>query len=126
MLPVVPVVQGAIAGTAQAVESARPFIDGPFGVANADDLYGAAALVTLADHPRDGTPGDHVLVGYHLKDTVITDEAVTRGLCEIGGDGYLSRIVENRVLRVAGATGRERPVGPQVPDPRSDAGEEHK
>ena len=42
-LPVVPVVQGAIAGTAQAVESARPFIDGPFGVANADDLYGALA-----------------------------------------------------------------------------------
>ena len=39
-LPVHPVVQGAIAGTAQAVESARPFVDGPFGVANADDLYG--------------------------------------------------------------------------------------
>ena len=39
-LPVEPVVQGPIAGTAQAVESARPFVDGPFGVANADDLYG--------------------------------------------------------------------------------------
>ncbi len=99
--PVEPVIQGTIAGTAQAVESARPFIDGPFGVANADDLYGQKAIATLADHLREGAAGEHVLVGYHLKDTVITDEAVTRGLCEIGGDGYLSRIVENRVLRVA-------------------------
>jgi len=77
--PVVPVVQGAIAGTAQAVESARPFIDGPFGVANADDLYGAAALVTLADQLRDGTPGDHLLVGYHLRDTVLTTARLPEG-----------------------------------------------
>jgi hypothetical protein len=98
--PVVPVVQGAIAGTAQAVESARPFIDGPFGVANADDLYGAAALVTLADQLRDGTPGAHVLVGYHLRDTVLTDSPVTRGLCETDKDGFLARIVEQRMQRL--------------------------
>jgi hypothetical protein len=99
--PVVPVVQGAIAGTAQAVESARPFIDGPFGVANADDLYGAAALVTLADQLRDGTPGDHLLVGYHLRDTVLTDSPVTRGLCETDKDGFLARIVEQRMQRLS-------------------------
>ena len=100
-LPVVPVVQGAIAGTAQAVESARPFIDGPFGVANADDLYGALALVKLADHLHDGTPGDHVLVGYHLRDTVITDSPVTRGLCETDADDFLARIVEQKMQRLS-------------------------
>jgi MobA-like NTP transferase protein len=100
-LPVVPVVQGPIAGTAQAVESARPFIDGPFGVANADDLYGEKAIATLAAELRKGAAGEHVLVGYHLKDTVITDDAVTRGLCETGSDGYLSRVVENQVRRLA-------------------------
>jgi hypothetical protein len=100
-LPVVPVVQGPIAGTAQAVESARPFIDGPFGVANADDLYGEKAIATLATELRKGAASEHVVVGYHLKDTIITDETVTRGLCETGADGYLSRVVENQVQRLA-------------------------
>jgi hypothetical protein len=114
-LPVVPVVQGAIAGTAQAVESARPFIDGPFGVANADDLYGAAALVTLADHLRDGTSGDHVLVGYHLRDTVITDSPVTRGLCETGEDEFLARLVEQRMQRLPGGEFEGSPIaGPDA------------
>src|SRR5271165_7003921 len=70
-LPVHPVIQGAIAGTAQAVESARPFVDGPFGVANADDLYGQEAIGALAEHLRTGAAGEHVLVGYHLRNTVI-------------------------------------------------------
>lgn len=99
-LPVVPVIQGQIAGTAQAVESARPFIDGPFGVANADDLYGEKAIAILASELRKGAPSEHVLVGYRLADTVITDDTVTRGVCESGGDGYLSRIVENQVRRI--------------------------
>jgi hypothetical protein len=110
-LPVEPVVQGPIAGTAQAVESARPFVDGPFGVANADDLYGQEAIGALAEHLRTGAAGEHVLVGYHLRNTVITDEAVTRGLCEIGGDGYLSRIVEHRVQRLAGGGFEGSPRG---------------
>jgi hypothetical protein len=99
-LAVVPVVQGAIAGTAQAVESARPFVDGPFAVANADDLYGAPALSTLADHLVNGSPGDHVLVSYRLRDTVITDSPVTRGLCETDLEGFLARIVEQRMQRL--------------------------
>ncbi|MGD0439775.1 MAG: NTP transferase domain-containing protein [Acidimicrobiales bacterium] len=114
-LPVVPVVQGAIAGTAQAVESARPFIDGPFGVANADDLYGGPALVTLAAHLHNGAAGDHVLVGYHLRDTVITDSPVTRGLCETDKDDYLARIVEQRMQRLADGTFEGSPIaGPDA------------
>ncbi len=124
-LPVVPVVQGAIAGTAQAVESARPFIDGPFGVANADDLYGAAALVTLADHLHDGTPGDHVLVGYHLRDTVITDSTVTRGLCETGKDDFLTRIVEQRMRRLPDGAFEGSPIaGPDTGRVQRLSGEE--
>lgn len=114
-LPVEPVVQGAIAGTAQAVESARPFIDGPFGVANADDLYGAKAITTLADELRKGLPGEHVLVGYQLRDTVISDDEVTRGLCETGADGYLSRIVEHKVRRRPDGSFEGSPIaGPET------------
>jgi hypothetical protein len=109
-LLVVPVVQGAIAGTAQAVASARPFIDGPFGVANADDLYGATALVTLAGHLRDATAGDHVLVAYHLRNTVLTDSPVIRGLCETGENDFLARIVEQRMQRLPDGSFEGTPI----------------
>ncbi|MGO9962816.1 MAG: NTP transferase domain-containing protein [Acidimicrobiales bacterium] len=114
-LPVVPVVQGPIAGTAQAVESARPFVNGPFAVANADDLYGAKALSTLADHLVNGSPGDHLLVSYHLRDTVITDSPVTRGLCETDREGFLARIVEQRMQRLPDGTFDGSPIaGPDA------------
>ncbi len=114
-LLVVPVVQGAIAGTAQAVASARPFIDGPFGVANADDLYGATALVTLAGHLHDGTAGDHVLVGYHLRNTVLTDSPVIRGLCKTGENDFLARIVEQRMQRLPDGSFEGSPIaGPDA------------
>jgi hypothetical protein len=92
------------------VESARPFIDGPFGVANADDLYGAKAISTLADHLRKGNPGEHVVVAYQLKDTVITDDAVTRGLCEADENGYLSRVVEHKVRRLEDGSFEGAPI----------------
>src|SRR5271165_5027494 len=93
-LPVEAVTQGPVSGTAQAVASARPAIDGPFGVANADDLYGKAAIEALAAHLLTGAPSEHVLVAYRLADTVLTDATVTRGVCVTGGDGVLERIVE--------------------------------
>ena len=114
-LVVEPVIQGAIAGTAQAVASARPFVDGPFGVANADDLYGTAAVVTLAEQLSVGAPGEHVLVSYHLKDTVLTDAPVTRGLCETGKDGLLDRVVEHSVQRLDDGSFEGSPLaGPET------------
>lgn len=109
-LPVQSVVQGTIAGTAQAVASARAFVDGPFGVANADDLYGAKAISTLADEMRIGVGDEHLLVSYRLSETVITDAEVTRGLCVIGEDGYLSRIVEHKVRRLSDGTFEAAPL----------------
>lgn len=124
-LPVVPVIQGPIAGTAQAVESARPFIDGPFGVANVDDLYGKKAIEILATELRKASPGEHVLVAYHLNDTVITDEVVTRGLCEIGSDRYLSRIVEHKVKRLEQGGFEGTPLAGQgAGEPRQLSGQE--
>ena len=57
--------------------------------------------MTLAEQLRVGAPGEHVLVCYRLKDTVITDAPVTRGLCETGDDGFLDRVVEHSVQRLA-------------------------
>jgi len=124
-LPVVPVVQGSIAGTAQAVESARPFVDGPFGVVNADDLYGTPAIVALSTQLRDGAPGEHVIVSYRLEDTILTDAPVTRGVCEIGDDGFLNRVVEHSVRRLPGGGFEALPLaGRGEQKPRRLSGEE--
>ena len=114
-LAVTPVTQGPIAGTAQAVASARPALSGPFGVANADDLYGARAFAALAGNLRDGAPGEHVLVAYRLADTVLTDAAVTRGVCEAGADHYLTRVVEQSVRRQHDRSFEAAPIaGPEA------------
>jgi hypothetical protein len=97
------------------VASARAFVDGPFGVANADDLYGAPAFAALADRLRDGPAGEHALVGYRLANTVITDDPVTRGLCETTDDGFLKHVAEHRVRRLSDGSFEASPVaGPSA------------
>jgi hypothetical protein len=97
-LPVEIVCQPPIPGTAQAVAAVRPVISGPFGVANADDIYGEPALRAVHDHFRGGIADDtHVLVAYHLVRTVLTDATVKRGLCEANSGGFLVRISEHQV-----------------------------
>lgn len=98
-LSVEPVTQGPIAGTAQAVASARKAIDGSFGVVNADDLYGAAAIAQLGAATPSLTGTTHLIVGYRLAASVLNDAPVTRGVCEVGPDGDLVRIVEQQVQR---------------------------
>lgn len=122
-LEVVPVVQGPIAGTAQAVASARPAVRGPFGVANADDLYGPAALALLGKELADMAPRSHLTVAYRLTDTVITDAPVTRGVCETDPDGYLLRVVEEVVIRQPDGF-RARPVGAPEGDEELLSGEQ--
>jgi hypothetical protein len=82
-------------GTAHALLAAAPSLDGPFGVANADDLYGAPAFRTLARHL--GAGGGHVLVGYHLANTLLGDRPVNRALCRVDPDGNLAAIIEGAV-----------------------------
>jgi CTP:molybdopterin cytidylyltransferase MocA len=82
-------------GTAHAVLCARRLTgDGAFAVVNSDDLYGTAALARLADHLR--ARDEHALVSFRLADTIVTDDPVTRGTCEVRADGTLRRLVERR------------------------------
>ncbi|HWD24629.1 MAG TPA: NTP transferase domain-containing protein [Acidimicrobiales bacterium] len=98
-LPVEFVEQPPIPGTAQAVYATHEVIDGTFGVANADDLYGDAAIGALhrAIDLYAGDEDTHVLVGYELLQTVLTSQPVTRGLIEIGEDGHLAGIAEHTI-----------------------------
>ena len=108
-------------GTAHALLATAPLLDGPFGVANADDLYGAAAFKLLADHLAGG--GGHALVGYRLANTLLGDRPVNRALCEIGPDGGLTGIVEGAV-DVGDGELTWRPVGAPVTEARVMKGDE--
>jgi hypothetical protein len=97
-------------GTAHALVAAASFLDGPFGVANADDLYGASAFKLLAAHLAGD--GGHALVGYRLANTLLGDRPVNRALCQVDPDGRLTGIVEGAVHVGDGAEGLTwRPLG---------------
>ena len=83
-------------GTVNAVLSASDHIgDGPYGVGNADDIYGQDACALLAAHL--GRRGDaNALVGYRLADAVIGFSPVTRGICRVDDDGNLEGVDERR------------------------------
>jgi hypothetical protein len=89
--------QATPTGTVGAVLSAWPEVEASsqFGVANADDLYGPAALGILAKH-LNGATGDNALVGFRLNRAVIGSSAVTRGVCRTDAAGYLIQIDERR------------------------------
>lgn len=83
-------------GTGHALVAAAPLLgDGPFGVANADDLYGASAFNLLGGHLAGG--GGPALVGYRLANTLLGDRPVNRALCVVDTDGNLTGIVEGAV-----------------------------
>ncbi len=88
--------QAAPLGTVNAVLSASEHVgDAPYGVGNADDIYGRAACAQLAAHLR--ADGDaNALVGFRLADAVIGSSPVTRGICRVGEDGTLLGVDERR------------------------------
>lgn len=87
-------------GTAQAVLCAHDVLPGPFGVCNADDLYGADAFRRLAGHLSQDPPvTEGALVGYRLDDTLSGVGGVARGVCVLGREGLLERVTEVRHIQ---------------------------
>jgi NDP-sugar pyrophosphorylase family protein len=85
-------------GTADAVVRARPFVEGPFVVANADDLYGAASFAALAEHLAT-RPAEAAVIGYRLGDTLSAQGTVSRAILETGADNTLLAVTETSVSR---------------------------
>lgn len=84
-------------GTGQAVLACKDQLDGPFAVINADDYYGKQAFVLLHDFLEGYTPekpGDLCMAGFVLKNTLSDNGAVTRGICRMNADGYLTGVDE--------------------------------
>jgi ADP-glucose pyrophosphorylase len=87
--------QEKLRGTVDAVLAAEEFVDHsrPFGVSNADDLYGLDALMKLGGHLS--TSADCCMVAFQLENSLIGDLPVSRGTCQVS-DGRLTHVEERR------------------------------
>ena len=93
-------------GTCHAVLAAKPFIDGPFAVVNADDYYGPEAFRVMYEYlstHSDGEFYDYCMVSYLLQNTVSENGSVARGVCQANPDGTLHSVTERtRIETYAG------------------------
>ena len=84
-------------GTGQAVLAAKDLIDEPFAVINADDYYGKEAFFKLHDFLVSEIEEKHFcMAGFILKNTLSDHGGVTRGICKVNADGYLTDVVETK------------------------------
>ena len=67
--------------------------DRPFGVSNADDLYGRESFRLLGEHLA--TSANNCLVGFELERALVGELPVSRGTCMVV-NGHLTEIVERR------------------------------
>ena len=109
-------------GTAHAVLCARPYLSEPFCVINADDYYGADGFRVLADFLRsvEGEKGRWCMVGFNIENTLSENGGVSRGLCEVNGEGYLTGVTEcHGIERKDGRLVQVNAEGQTVPFPEN-------
>lgn len=82
-------------GTGQAVLMAKPVVNEPFAVINADDFYGRESLRVIADrlNKTDIDSTGFCMAGFYIKNTLSPHGGVARGYCDVL-DGKLRHIVE--------------------------------
>lgn len=83
-------------GTNHAVLMGKGVIKEPFGVINADDYYGAESFKLLADFLRsvEGKKNCYCMIGFNIENTLSENGGVSRGLCEVDANGFLSGVTE--------------------------------
>lgn len=84
-------------GTGQAVLAAKNCIQEPFVVVNADDYYGQEAFQSMYKFLAGGAgEREFCMAGFVLKNTLSEFGTVTRGICHVNDEGYLTDITETR------------------------------
>lgn len=90
-------------GTGHAVLSCKGMIDGPFAVINSDDYYGRETFKLIYDEltkqKKDSDKYQFCMVGFKIKNTITENGHVSRGVCQVGEDGYLQDIVERTKIQ---------------------------
>ena len=96
---VIPEDRGKPWGTGHAILMAKDVINEPFAVINADDFYGKSGFKLLADYfasaslETDGV-ANFAMAGFKLNNTLSEHGTVSRGVCSVDNDGYLTDVVE--------------------------------
>ena len=83
-------------GTNHAVMMGAEAVKEPFAVINADDFYGTDAYRVMGDYlsKLEGVKGEYAMVGYEVNKTLSDNGTVSRGVCTVNEDGYLTSMVE--------------------------------
>lgn len=90
-------------GTGHALMIAESKINEPFAVINADDFYGLESFRLAAEYLLDGDESkkdEYALIGYRLKNTLSEFGSVSRGICEIDANNYMTSIVEIKEIKI--------------------------
>jgi NDP-sugar pyrophosphorylase family protein len=99
-------------GTGHAVLCCQDKIDGPFVVLNADDYYGVAGYQLIYDYLQETSDvidgqGNKVysygMVGYRLEKTLTENGSVSRGVCQLDDEDYLTGITERTQIERQGS-----------------------
>lgn len=108
-------------GTGHALLSCKGMLNGPFAVINADDYYGKDAYrraIAFLDSLEENSQGIYGLIGFCLANTLSENGGVTRGLCQVDGDGWLLSIQETKhLVKTPTGAGAETPDGLVELDP---------
>jgi choline kinase len=90
-------------GTTHATVVGSRGLTAPFAVANADDVYGAEAIATMATHLRSLGAGRRTasaaIVGYAASATLSPHGGVSRAVCRVDDRGRLLQIDEHTGVR---------------------------
>ena len=112
-------------GTGQAILACRDVVKEPFCVINADDYYGRQAFERIhswlvSEHAcEDPSHLQMCMAGFILRNTLSENGGVTRGLCSVSEQGYLTAIRETKnIVRYKDGSGIMHEDGSvQVLDP---------
>ena len=92
-------------GTGHALLCAKDAIDAPFAVINADDFYGRRAFEMLYDYlttHKDDELYRYTMVGFHIENTITENGHVSRGVCQVDENHYLTKITERTRIEKKG------------------------
>ena len=82
-------------GTGHAILSAKHLLTEPFATVNADDFYGEDAFQHLGQFLQNQcSTTEYGMVAYQLGNTLSENGAVSRGVCSVNAEGFLTDVTE--------------------------------
>lgn len=112
-------------GTGHAILSCKGIVNEPFMVINADDYYGKEGYKRvhefLVNEPERNNEFNFCMAGFIAKNTLSDNGGVTRGVCAVDTENYLTKVVETRnIVKTSKGAGVKQEDGSVVEiDPNS-------